>query len=117
LVRSDLASEHWLTRDVVAMSGAHLEALMKCVASYRFASLGALVRRVKKSNVLRSEQEAQLTKFANIANAAKHVFGASRTGHMFSYRDAMLAYFVARRLAVDLYDQAGIVRFWEAGPS
>ena len=99
MVREDAV---WLARAVVRDASAHIEALLQRLAQKRF-SLGTLLRKKVVVDVLDPATRHQASRFAEINNAAKHDYDHPKDTHMFSYEDALAAYFIARRLGLKLY--------------
>jgi hypothetical protein len=103
MVREDAS---WLARTVVAESAAHVETLLKRVGDSPRTPLGALLRKRRVSAALDEVTLGQALRFAPVNNSAKHDFGHPKDAHMFSYQDALAAYFVCRRLALRIYPLA-----------
>jgi hypothetical protein len=91
---------------VVTDSSAHIEALLKRIGHFPRLPLGTLLRKKAIAAVVDSVTLGQALRFAPINNAAKHDFDHPKDSHMFSYDDALAAYFVCRRLALRLYPLA-----------
>ena len=107
------ADEDWRTREIVEMSGLHLEGLVKRIGGLQFVPLGEGLRRARVRRKLDATTLDQLDRFAKIHNVAKHGFDHDRDTHMFSMQDAVLAYVVSRRLGRTLYPLANLVTDWE----
>lgn len=105
MVREDAS---WLARAVVTDSSAHIEALLKRIGRFPRLTFGALLRKRAISAVVDSVTLDQALRFAPINNSAKHDFDHPKDTHMFSYDDALSAYFICRRLALRLYPLAQI---------
>lgn len=102
----------WFTRQIVEMSSAHLEALVKRIAKFPRVSFGvALGDRIVKRTLDPLTWE-QLRRFGNIYNEAKHAFDHDAGTHLFSMQDAVLAYVISRRLGPKLYPLANVVTNW-----
>lgn len=95
----------WLARSVVRDSSAHIEGLLQRIGG-RKLSLGALLRKQPVVDTLDTVTREQAMRFARINNAAKHDYDHPKDTHMFSYSDALCAYFICRRLGLKLYPSA-----------
>jgi hypothetical protein len=74
----------WFTRQIVEMSTAHLEALVKRIAKFPRVSIGiALGDRIVKQRLDPATWE-QLRRYGHIYNEAKHVFDHDPGTHLFS---------------------------------
>lgn len=89
------------TRAVVQMSAAHLEALVKLIAETPHHSLGPALKAVR--NKIDETTRGQIGRLVDISNDAKHRFDQAKDTHLFPAEDAVLTYFVCRRLAQRLY--------------
>jgi hypothetical protein len=96
----------WLTRTLVQMSGILLESLIKRIAGVDRLPLGAALAKPLAKRKINGENWDQLQQFSRIYNAAKHHVNQPKDTHLFSMEDAILAYYVARKLAADLYPLA-----------
>ena len=105
MVREDAS---WLARAVVTDSSAHIEALLKRIGRFPRLTLGALLRERAVSAVVDTATLNLARRFAPVNNSAKHDFDHPKDTHMFSYADALAAYFICRRLALRLYPLAKI---------
>jgi len=101
----------WLARLVVAMSGAHLEGLVKRIVGLHWVPLGRGVREAIVNRKVDVRTGQQLRRFSEICNTAKHEFERNRM-HLFSIGDAVVAYAVSRRLAQRLYPLANLATDW-----
>jgi len=90
-------------RDVVQMSSAHIEVLVKRIVNHPSLSLGAALHRTAAKSRIDATTWSQLERLILIYNEAKHRFDHDKDTHMFSTEDAVLAYFVCRRLGQKLY--------------
>jgi len=105
-------SAKWFTRQIVAMSSAHLEALVKRIAKFPRVSFGiALGDRIVKQKLGPATWE-QLRRYGQIYNEAKHTFDHEPGSHLFSLQDAVLAYAIARRFGPKLYPHANVITTW-----
>ena len=107
----------WLARDVVEMSSAHIEELVKRIGMIPFLPLGTLLLKPRVRRKLGSSILDRLERFTSIYNLAKHEFNQPKDTHMFSVQDAVLAYAVSRRLGQDLYPLARLKTDWRFGES
>ena len=70
--------------------------------------LGAALRKTIVKRKVDSTTWKQIDTFTHIYNDAKHNFGHEKDTHMFSVEDALLAYFVCRKLGLKLYSLASL---------
>jgi hypothetical protein len=96
----------WLARDLVEMSSAHIEALVKNIGQIRHLPLGAALRNAVVKRKVTPATWKLVDRFTRIYNDAKHNFSHAKDTHMFSVEDALLSYFVCRKLALKLYPLA-----------
>lgn len=96
----------WLTRDIVEMSSLHIESLIKNIGSVFHLPLGAALRNAVVKSKVDAITWSQIEKFTHIYNDAKHNFSHDKDTHMFSVEEALLSYFVCRKLGVKLYPLA-----------
>jgi hypothetical protein len=110
----------WLARSVVELSSAHIEALVKRIGRLRFLPLGTMLRKKAVAAAIDSTTLDQTIRFTPIYNASKHDFSQAKDTHMFSLEDALMAYFICRRLAQRLYPLAHIetdMRIFNVAPA
>lgn len=93
----------WVARAIVEMSSAHVESLVKRIGGWRFLPLGAALRKASVLKKVDPVTWGQIERFTPIYNEAKHRFDHEIGTHMFSMGEAVLAYFVCRRLGQRLY--------------
>jgi hypothetical protein len=98
----------WQMRSVVQMSSLHIEGLIKNIGSVFHLPLGAALRKAIVKAKVDALTWAQIEDYTHIYNDAKHNFGHEKDTHMFSIEDAVLAYFVCRKLGVKLYPLADL---------
>jgi len=98
----------WLARDLVEMSSLHIESLIKNIGSVFHLPLGAALRNAIVKNKVDSTTWKQIDTFTHIYNDAKHNFSHAKDTHMFSVEDALLSYFVCRKLGAKLYPLANL---------
>lgn len=96
----------WLTRDIVEMSSLHMEGLIKNIGSLARLPLGMALHKTIVKQKVDPETWKQINTFTHIYNDAKHNFNHDKDTHMFSMEDAILAYFICRKLGVLLYPLA-----------
>jgi len=96
----------WLTRDIVEMSSLHIEGLIKSIGSIAQLPLGAALRNAIVRQRVDPGTWKQLDTFTHVYNDAKHDFSHQKDTHMFTVEDALLSYFVCRKLSVKLYPLA-----------
>jgi len=105
----------WQARDIVEMSCLHIEALLKRISGFHWLPLGSILRKSIARRKLDEDTYSRALIFSGIFNQAKHNLSHEKDTHLFSVSDAILAYFIARRLAVSLYPLArlktDLVRF------
>lgn len=96
----------WLARDLIKMSSLHIESLIKNIGNVFHLPLGAALRNVIVKSKVHSMTWKQIDTFTHIYNDAKHNFSHAKDTHMFSVEDALLSYFVCRKLGAKLYPLA-----------
>lgn len=96
----------WLTRAIVEASSGHVEALVKRIGRTPRLPLGAALRSLRGRSAMDPETEDLVARFVPVYNDAKHAFDHDMDTHRFSVEDAVLAYFVCRRLGERLYPLA-----------
>ena len=96
----------WHTRDLIEMSSDHIESLVKNIGEVFRLPLGAALRTAIVKRKVDSTTWAQIERFTHIYNDAKHNFSHAKDTHMFSVEDALLSYFVCRKLGAKLYPLA-----------
>ena len=93
----------WVYREIVQMSSLHLEGMVKRVSGVGHLPLGmALIQPLAKRRI-DSRTWVLLKQINGIYNKAKHDFEHEKDTHQFTARDAVLMYFVCRRVASALY--------------
>lgn len=102
----------WQARNVVQLSGAHLEQLVKRIGFLGALPLGNLLRNAVVKRKVDPVTWGHLWSYRLIYNAAKHDFSHPMGTHLFSVRDAVLAYVIARRLGYQLYPIASLETDW-----
>ncbi len=97
----------WLTREIVHMSGLHLETTLKRVGQTSMPwPLGQLLYdRTVKSKV-DAILRGQIGQFLRVYNASKHDVDQPKDTHLFSLEDSIIAYAVSRKIGVQLYPHA-----------
>ena len=98
----------WHARDLIEMSSLHIESLIKNIGNIFHLPLGSALRNVVVKSKVDSQTWKQIEAFTHIYNDAKHNFSQSKDTHMFSVEDALLAYFVCRKLGMKLYPLANL---------
>jgi hypothetical protein len=99
----------WLMRDVVEMGSLHIEGLIKRIGNVFDLPLGAALRNAIVKRKVHPITWRQIAMYTHIYNDAKHNFSHDKDTHMFSVEDAVLAYFVCRKLGLQLYPIANLV--------
>jgi len=97
----------WVTREIVHMSGLHLESLLKRIGRVRRPwPLGKLLAEHSIQSRLSPLTRLRIDRFRNAYNAAKHDVDHAKDTHLFSTEDAVLAYIISRKIGMLLYPQA-----------
>jgi hypothetical protein len=104
--KRNMAEIEWYTRDIVEMSGLHIESLLNRIGEFCGFTLGRALRDGRVRRRIGTETRAQADEFRKIYNAAKHNVNHDKDTHLFSIEDAVLAYFVSRKLGQALYHLA-----------
>jgi hypothetical protein len=99
----------WLARDLVEMASAHIEALIKNIGNVIHLPLGKALRNATVKRKIDSKTWKHIDTFTHIYNDAKHNFSHHKDTHLFSVEDALLSYFVCRKLGMRLYPLANLV--------
>lgn len=99
----------WHARDLVEMSSLHIESLIKNIGKLFRFPLGKALRHVVVKKKVDEKTWKQIDQFTHIYNDAKHNFSHAKDTHMFSVEDALLSYFVCRKLGAKLYPLANLV--------
>lgn len=104
--KDDMTEVECFTRHIVQMSGLHIETLLNRVGQLLGFTLGRVLndKRVKKR--IGPVAWVQADRFRSIYNAAKHDVCHDKDTHLFSVEDAVLAYFVSRKLGAGFYPLA-----------
>jgi hypothetical protein len=98
----------WQARNIVMYSSLHIEGLVKRIGDFLSLPLGMALRRpIAKSRIDPVVWE-KLDRYTRVYNASKHDFTQEKDTHLFSLKDAVLAYFVCRRLGCKLYPIAAL---------
>ena len=98
----------WFARDLVQMSGLHLESLVKRIGRVWHLPLGGALREARVRCRLDAATWSLLDRFTRMYNAAKHYVSQPKDTHLFSVEDAAVTYFVSRALGNRLYPMAGM---------
>jgi hypothetical protein len=98
----------WHARDLVEMSSLHIESLIKNIGQIFHLPLGTALRNAIVKTKIDPITWRQIEAFTHIYNDAKHSFAQPKDTHMFSFGDALLAYFVCRKLGAKLYPLASL---------
>lgn len=96
----------WLARGVVQMSAPHIESVVKRIGAVPGWPLGRALRHSLVKKVVDPVTWEQVNRFTDIYNEAKHNVSHAKDIHLFSVEDGLLAYFVGRRLGMQLYPLA-----------
>jgi hypothetical protein len=111
LISEEIDELEWRAREVVEMSGLHIEGLLKRIGRVPYLPFGDALLRLIKPQIAHATWQ-QLLRFKEIHKNAKHSFDHPLGTHLFSVRDAVLSYFVARRLSQTLYPLANLKTDW-----
>jgi hypothetical protein len=90
------------------MSSLHIESLIKNIGNIFHLPLGAALRNAIVKRKLDATTWKQIEAFTHIYNDAKHNFSQDKDTHLFSIEDAILAYFICRKLGWKLYPLANL---------
>lgn len=97
----------WLTRELVHMSGLHLETTLKRVGQTNMPwPLGKLLHNSTIQRKVNTQLRNQISQYLNIYNASKHDVNQPKDTHLFSLEDAVIAYTVSRKIGIQLYPLA-----------
>lgn len=99
---------NWFTREIVQMSSLHIEALVKRIGCVGHLPLGQALRLALARRRIEPTLWRQIDAYTHIYNDAKHYFRHNKDTHLFSIKDALLAYFICRALGAKLYHQADL---------
>jgi hypothetical protein len=88
------------------MSGLHIETLLNRVGQFSGFTLGRALNDKRVRPRIGPVAWSRTDKFRKIYNAAKHDVCQDKDTHLFSVEDAVLAYFVSRKLAEAFYPLA-----------
>jgi hypothetical protein len=106
-------SGDYATRFVVLMSSVHVEALVKRVVGESRSPLGKALQSLLARQRIPRKTHRLAQRFTKMYNDAKHEMGHEMDSHLFSRKDAVLAYFVARRLAYTLFPLTSLKTNWQ----
>jgi hypothetical protein len=98
----------WHARDIVEMSGLHIESIVKRVGTIFRLPLGALLANSRVRRRLDATTLDRLRRFTSFYNDAKHNMRQEKDSHLFTVQDALVAYFISRKLGLSLYSLAGL---------
>lgn len=96
----------WFARDIVQTGGIQLESLVKRVAGVDRLPLGQALANALVKRLLNPIDRQRMQQYSKLYNAAKHKMDQSKDTHLFSFEDAILSYFIVRKLAAILYPLA-----------
>jgi len=97
----------WLTRELVHMSGLHLETTLKRVGQTSMPwPLGILLNNSTIQRKVNIQLRNQISQFLDIYNASKHDVEQPKDTHLFSLEDAVIAYAISRKIGTQLYPMA-----------
>ncbi len=99
----------WHARDLVENSSLHIESLIKNIGRVFHFPLGKALRNTIVRAKLDNQTWTQIDRFTQIYNDAKHNFSHEKDTHMFAVKDALLSYFVCRKLGLKLYPLTNLV--------
>jgi hypothetical protein len=104
--KDDMTKVEWFARHIVQMSGLHIETLLNRVGECMGCTLGHALNNKQVKRRIGPAAWELTDKFRPIYNAAKHDVTQDKDTHMFSVEDAVLAYFVSRKLGEAFYPLA-----------
>lgn len=104
--RKEMGEVEWFARDIVQMSGLHIECLLNRLGQFFGFTLGRALNDKRIRNRIGPIVWAQADRFRGVYNAAKHEVDHDKDTHLFSVEDAVLAYFGSRKLGESLYPLA-----------
>lgn len=93
----------WYTRNIVQMSGLHMESIIKRFTGRNREPLGKSLYNKKIIEAFEPILRSELDLIAKMFNASKHDVDQYKDQHLFSLNDAFLCYFITRKLAIQLY--------------
>jgi len=96
----------WFARDLMEKSSKHIEALLKNIGDVSHLPLGAAIRNAVAKSKVDSTTWKQIDAFLQVCNDAKRHFSRNMDTPLFSVEDALLAYFICRKLGIKLYPLA-----------
>ncbi len=88
------------------MSCLHLEGLVKRISRRSRLPLGRALQTGRAKAAIDAPTWEFIRRLTPIGNRSKHEFSQDIDTHMFDWEDAVLVYFIARRLARGLYPLA-----------
>jgi len=94
------------SRDLMENSSKHIEALLDNIGSIVPAPLGAAVRNIVVKNKMDSTTWRQVKTLLDVCKDVKRQFSRDRVTAAFSVEDALLVYFICRKLGMKLYPLA-----------
>jgi hypothetical protein len=96
----------WFARDLMENSSKHIEALLKDIGSISYLPFGTAIRNVVVKRKINSTAWGQVKAFLDICNNVKGQFSRDKFHAVFSVEDALLVYFICRRIGMKLYPLA-----------
>jgi hypothetical protein len=99
----DMTKVEWFAREIVHMSGLHIEILLNRVGECPGCTLGHALNNKRVKRRIGRIAWTQTDEFRRLYNAAKHDVRQDKDTHLFSVEDAVLAYLVSRKLGEAFY--------------
>jgi len=104
--KRDMTEVESFTRPIVQMSGLHIESLLNRIGEVFGFTLGRALHDLRVRSRIGPRAWMQADALRRIYNVAKHDVDHDMDTHMFSVEDAVLAYFVSRKLGEAFYPMA-----------
>ena len=99
---------NYATRYLVLMACVHIESLVKRIAGEPRFPLGQALHALRAKQRIPAKTLHIAQRFTRMYNDAKHEMSHPMDTHLFSNQDTIIAYFISRKLALELYSLAGI---------
>jgi hypothetical protein len=91
------------SRDIIEMSCMHIEELIKRIGGLWRLPLGQAIHNAIVRSTVDPITWDQIKRFVYIYNDAKHYFSQEKDTHLFSMNEALISYFICRKIAEKLY--------------
>ncbi len=106
LAVKDESAGAWLARDIVQAGGIQLESIIKRIAQVDRLPLGQALMKPLARLIINPLDWQRIQQYTTLYNAAKHNLDQPKDTHLFSFEEAILSYFIVRKLATNLYPLA-----------